>query len=156
DVGAAELEIDARLALLHAADDLGAKGALEPLRGRLRIRAAQVNVVPGVDRHLLLSNVSRMSLLKVSWRASEAIDSTSHRDLARDQRRYSGFAARRAFSGAALSENGMYPKSANESNVPMHCNAPRSLGRQHESVCSGCSHLDTERHACLADGYHRA
>src|SRR5215510_840323 len=51
DVGAAELEVDARLALLHAADDLGAEDALEPLRGRLRIRAAQMDVVPGVCRH---------------------------------------------------------------------------------------------------------
>src|SRR5262245_7987344 len=64
DVGAAELEVDARLALLHAADDLGAEHALEPLRGRLRIRAAQVDVIPGICRHLLPPNVS--------WQASEA------------------------------------------------------------------------------------
>src|SRR5262249_18021826 len=52
DVGAAKLEIDARLALLHAADDLGAEHALEPLRGRLRVRAAQVDVIPSVFRRV--------------------------------------------------------------------------------------------------------
>ena len=45
DVHAAEFEVDARLALLHAADHLGAEHALIILRGSLRIRAAQVNVV---------------------------------------------------------------------------------------------------------------
>src|SRR4051795_714647 len=64
DVGAAELEVDARLALLHAADDLGAEHALEPVRGRLRVRAAQVNVIPGVGRHWLFPSVA--------WQASQA------------------------------------------------------------------------------------
>src|SRR5215467_3712188 len=57
DVGAAELEIDARLALLHAADDLGAEHALEPLRGCLWVRAAQVDVIPGVGWHFGFSSV---------------------------------------------------------------------------------------------------
>src|SRR4051794_16158619 len=65
DVGAAELEVDARLALLHAADDLSAEHALEPLRGRLRIRAAQVDVIPGVGRHVGFSCVSQQ--LPVGW-----------------------------------------------------------------------------------------
>src|SRR6185437_10636079 len=47
----AQLEIDARLALLRRADHFGAEHALEPLRGRFRIRAAQVNVIPRVIRH---------------------------------------------------------------------------------------------------------
>src|SRR5579862_2579526 len=51
DVGAAELEIDARLALLHGADHLGAELLLEPLRHRLGIGGAQVDVVPRVFRH---------------------------------------------------------------------------------------------------------
>src|SRR5581483_3002903 len=51
DVGAAELQIDARLALLHGADDLGAEHFLEPLRHRLRIGRAQVNVIPGEFGH---------------------------------------------------------------------------------------------------------
>src|SRR5262249_47953255 len=51
DVGAAELEIDARLALLHRADQLRTKHALEPLSGCLRVRAAQVDMIPGVGGH---------------------------------------------------------------------------------------------------------
>ena len=66
DVGATELEVDARLALLHAADDLGAENALEPLRGRLRVRAAQVDVIPGVGRHFLVSPVCLSSVMCVA------------------------------------------------------------------------------------------
>src|SRR5215510_222174 len=64
DVGAAELEVDARLALLHAADDLGAEYALEPLRGRLRVRAAQVDVIPGVCRHFWFLPVSQQRVAR--------------------------------------------------------------------------------------------
>src|SRR3954453_13899825 len=65
DVGAAELEVDARLALLHAADDLSAENALEPLRSRFRVRAAQVDVIPGIGRHVGFSRVSQQ--LPVGW-----------------------------------------------------------------------------------------
>src|ERR1700722_10057881 len=51
DVGAAEFEIDARLALLHGADHLGAEFLLEPLRHAIRIGGAQMNVVPRILRH---------------------------------------------------------------------------------------------------------
>jgi len=46
-IGAAELDIDA----LGPADDDAAEHVLEPGCHRLRIRAAQVNVIPGNDRH---------------------------------------------------------------------------------------------------------
>jgi hypothetical protein len=51
DVGAAELDVDARLAQLRAADHLRAEHALEPLRGRFRIGRAQMDVIPGKGRH---------------------------------------------------------------------------------------------------------
>src|SRR5262249_34347060 len=67
DVGAAELEVDARLTLLHAADDLSAEHTLEPLRGRLRVRAAQVDVVPCIGRHFLSPNNSLSKRQFVGW-----------------------------------------------------------------------------------------
>src|SRR4029079_4277484 len=51
DVGAAELHIDARLAFLHAAQDLGAEHAFEPLGGRLRVRTAYMDMIPRVLGH---------------------------------------------------------------------------------------------------------
>src|SRR6202140_2513430 len=51
DIGAAEFHVDARLALLHGADHLGAELLLEPLRHRLGIGGAQVDVIPRVIRH---------------------------------------------------------------------------------------------------------
>src|SRR5262245_66469657 len=96
DVGTAELEVDARLALLHAADDLGAEHALEPLRGRLRVRAAQVDVIPGVGRHLLLPLISVEYLL-----ASVGRNSISHRATARDQLRDSALRSEGRRAGKA-------------------------------------------------------
>src|SRR5271170_4587885 len=46
DIGAAEFQIDARLALHRGTDHLRAQHALEPRGGRLRIGAPQVDVVP--------------------------------------------------------------------------------------------------------------
>src|SRR5262249_31018835 len=46
-VGAAELDVDSP----RAANDDAAENILEPRRGRLRIGAAQVDMVPGDDRH---------------------------------------------------------------------------------------------------------
>src|SRR5437660_7130015 len=46
-VGPAELDVDAP----GAADDNPAENVLKPGRGRLRIGAAQVDVIPGDDRH---------------------------------------------------------------------------------------------------------
>ncbi len=51
DVGAAELQVDARRPLLHGADHLGAEHAFVPLRGPLRIGGAQVDMVPGEFGH---------------------------------------------------------------------------------------------------------
>src|SRR5262245_22720643 len=51
DVGAAELEVNAGLALLHGADHLGPKHALVPLGGRLGIGGSQMDVVPSVLGH---------------------------------------------------------------------------------------------------------
>src|SRR2546423_302645 len=51
DIDPAELEIDARLALLHGANDFGAEHALVIARGRLRIGAAQMDVVVGKFGH---------------------------------------------------------------------------------------------------------
>src|SRR5262249_35152197 len=51
DVNAAQLEIDARLALLHGPDHLRAEHALVIARGRLRIGAAQVDVIVGELGH---------------------------------------------------------------------------------------------------------
>jgi hypothetical protein len=51
DIGTAELYVDSRLALLHRADDLAAQHAFEPLRGRFRVRAAKMDVVPSQLRH---------------------------------------------------------------------------------------------------------
>src|ERR1700761_7235110 len=45
-IGAPELQIDTRLALLRGAYHLGAKHRLEPVRHRLGIGRAQMNVVP--------------------------------------------------------------------------------------------------------------
>src|SRR6185437_2537212 len=55
DLGSAELEIDTRLALLRRADHFGTEHAFEPLRRRLRIRRAQVNMVPREICHSYLS-----------------------------------------------------------------------------------------------------
>src|ERR1700687_4392402 len=46
DIGAAELEIDTRLALLHAANHLRAEHRLKPPRHCLGIGSAQMNMVP--------------------------------------------------------------------------------------------------------------
>jgi hypothetical protein len=46
-----KLDIDAWLTLLRGADHLGAEHALKPLRHSLRIRSAQVDVIPGKSRH---------------------------------------------------------------------------------------------------------
>src|SRR5262249_1015318 len=47
DHGAAELDVDARLALLRRTDDFCPEHPLEPLRHPFRIGCAQVNVIPG-------------------------------------------------------------------------------------------------------------
>src|ERR1700745_4240562 len=80
DVGAAELEVDARLALLHAADHLGAEHAFVPLGGPFRVGGAQMDVIPGVLGHGLLSvgcrfepSLARMER-KRNW-ASETLSS---------------------------------------------------------------------------------
>src|SRR5262249_1007656 len=52
NIGAAELEVDARLALLHRAQHFGAEHALVPLRRLLRIGAAQMHVVIGERGHV--------------------------------------------------------------------------------------------------------
>src|SRR3990167_1341177 len=51
DIGAAELEVDARNAVRRAAENLRAQHALKPFRHRLRIRRADMDVVPRVVRH---------------------------------------------------------------------------------------------------------
>jgi hypothetical protein len=48
NVGAAQLEVNARFALLHAADHLGAEHALVPLGRRFGIGGTQMDVIPGV------------------------------------------------------------------------------------------------------------
>jgi hypothetical protein len=48
---AANLHVDARFALLRAADDLGAEHLLEPAGGGFRVRAAEMDVVEGVVGH---------------------------------------------------------------------------------------------------------
>src|SRR6185437_7038902 len=65
DLRSAELEIDTRLALLRRADHFGPEHAFEPMRRRLRIRRAQVDVVPGEIRHSFLSRffVARLGQL---------------------------------------------------------------------------------------------
>src|SRR6185312_1962035 len=62
DAGAAELEVDARLALLHGADHFGAEHFFEPLRYALRIGGAQVNVVPGDFGHEIFSSLDAFLL----------------------------------------------------------------------------------------------
>src|SRR5665213_1879505 len=52
DVGSAELDVDPP----RAANDFPAEDIVEPGRGRLRIRTAQVNVIPGDCRHCRLSH----------------------------------------------------------------------------------------------------
>jgi hypothetical protein len=52
DVGAADLEIDARFALLQRADHLGAEHAFIERGRRFRIGTAQVNVVVGELGHV--------------------------------------------------------------------------------------------------------
>src|SRR5215470_5212673 len=61
DVGAAELEVDARLALLHGADHLGAEHAFIPLGGRFGIGGSQMDVVPGVLDHVRSPSVAAWS-----------------------------------------------------------------------------------------------
>jgi catechol 2,3-dioxygenase-like lactoylglutathione lyase family enzyme len=51
DIGPAELEVDARLALLHGADHLGTELAFVPLGGRFRIGGSQMDVIPGEFGH---------------------------------------------------------------------------------------------------------
>src|SRR5262249_12561815 len=51
DVGPAELQIDARLALLRGADHLGTEHAFVIPRGRLRVGAPQMDVVIGEVGH---------------------------------------------------------------------------------------------------------
>jgi hypothetical protein len=51
DIDAPELEVDARLALLHAAEHLGAEHAFVVRRRRLRIGAAQMDMIIGELRH---------------------------------------------------------------------------------------------------------
>src|SRR5215831_2783671 len=51
NVGAAELQVDARLALLHGPDHLGAEHALVPLGRRFGVGGAQMDVVPSVLGH---------------------------------------------------------------------------------------------------------
>src|SRR3569833_321565 len=51
DIAAAELHVDARLALLRRADHLGAEHALEPLGRPFRIGRTQMNVVEGDVGH---------------------------------------------------------------------------------------------------------
>src|SRR5262249_60704623 len=58
DVGAAELEVDARLALLHGADHLGAEHAFIPLAGRFGIGGSQMDVVAGVLDHVRSPSVA--------------------------------------------------------------------------------------------------
>src|SRR4051812_25441922 len=58
DIGTAELEVNARLVPLHGADDLGAEHLFVVAGGRLRIRAAQVDMVVGELGHRLFSLVS--------------------------------------------------------------------------------------------------
>ena len=47
DIGAAELDVDAA----RTAHDLPAEDIAQPGRGRLGVGAAQMNVVPGYNRH---------------------------------------------------------------------------------------------------------
>src|SRR5215216_5814668 len=51
DIGAAKLHVDTRLTLLHGTEHLGAEHALVIARGRLRVRAAQVDMVVGELGH---------------------------------------------------------------------------------------------------------
>src|SRR5262245_52729824 len=51
DLGSAEPDVHAWLALLRRADHFGAEHALEPLRGGLRIGCAQVNMIPLIVWH---------------------------------------------------------------------------------------------------------
>src|SRR4026209_2663991 len=51
DHGAPEPDVHARLSLLRRTDHLGAKHALEPLRGGVRIGRAQMNVIPLIVWH---------------------------------------------------------------------------------------------------------
>jgi hypothetical protein len=55
DIGATELEVNTRLALLHGADDLGAKHAFVPLGGRFGVGCAQMDMVPSVRGHRSIS-----------------------------------------------------------------------------------------------------
>src|SRR5262245_23548423 len=52
DVGAAELQVDARLALLHGADHLGAEHALVEAGRRFRVAGEQVDMVEGEFGHV--------------------------------------------------------------------------------------------------------
>jgi len=54
DLAAAELQIDARLALLRRAEHFGAEHALEPLGGAFRIGRPQMDVVEGDVGHGVL------------------------------------------------------------------------------------------------------
>src|SRR5215469_387446 len=74
DIGAAKLEIDARFALLHTANDLGAERRLEPFRHGFRVGRAQMNVVPTVFDCLLCQGASPVRLLVsvILWRKADS------------------------------------------------------------------------------------
>src|SRR5258708_34892718 len=57
-IGAAKLEVNARLAALHGADHLGAEHAFVVAGGRLRIRAAQMDVIVSELGHHGLPSVA--------------------------------------------------------------------------------------------------
>src|SRR3984893_9268072 len=59
-----EIEVEARPAVrLHRANDLGAEHVLIPARGRLRIRAAQMDVVVGEGGHAFLPLIGWLATL---------------------------------------------------------------------------------------------
>src|SRR5580700_8849113 len=67
NLGAAEMQIDARLALLHAAQHLGAEHFLEPLRHRLGIGGAQMNMIPRECGHGAFSLFLAFLKAGASW-----------------------------------------------------------------------------------------
>src|SRR5262249_23656407 len=77
DVGAAELEVDARLALLHGADHLGAEHAFIPLGGRFGIGGSQMDVIPGVLNHGSISVGCRGAWLTADRAAAKSEKSPS-------------------------------------------------------------------------------
>src|SRR5262249_27527239 len=63
DVGAAKLEIDARLALLHATNDLRAQHRLESLSHGFGVGGAQMNMIPTIFMCLLCQGASPLYLV---------------------------------------------------------------------------------------------